>query len=389
MPSVGVYVHVPFCERICPYCDFAVVAARPLRAAEQSRYVAALQSELVARAGPYGGRELASLYLGGGTPSLLEPAAVGEIVGAVRSRFRDVRDDCEITLEVNPGTLERERLPGFRAAGVNRLSIGVQSFDDEVLRKLGRAHRADEARATLRAARDAGFVNVSLDLIVGAPGGSPDQLGRDLDEIVAFAPEHVSSYELTIEAGTPFALAEARGQLVRAGEDEAIDALERIESVLAAAGLARYEISSYARPGFESRHNRRYWRREPVLGLGMGAWSSRVPDAAAPHGGRVSNPRSLAAYLDASEQDAATLGEPEPHDAATARAEAIFLGLRQIEGVSASSFEAEFGGPPRRYFGEQIETLTAQGLLVEEEGGDLRLSRRGRLLADAVASEFV
>ncbi|MEE2663035.1 MAG: radical SAM family heme chaperone HemW [Myxococcota bacterium] len=389
MTSVGVYVHVPFCERVCPYCDFAVVAARPLRSRDQTRYVAALRTELEARAAPYAERVLASLYLGGGTPSLLEPDAVAAIVDAVDAQFPESSGDCEVTLEVNPSTLERERLPGFRAAGVNRLSIGVQSFDDEVLRRLGRAHRAGEARATLRAARDAGFENLSLDLIFAAPGGSRDQLARDLDEVVSFGPEHVSTYELTIEPGTPFALAQARGQLARAGEDETIAALERIESVLGAAGLVRYEISSHARAGFESRHTRRYWRREPVLGLGMSAWSSLVATPEAPHGGRVSNPRSLAAYLEAVEAGDPSAGSSELHDAATARCEAMFLGLRQREGIRARAFEAEFGAPPRAFFGQQIETMCDQGLLEERDRGDLRLSPRGWLLADTVASYFV
>jgi oxygen-independent coproporphyrinogen-3 oxidase len=389
MTNVGVYVHVPFCERVCPYCDFAVVAARPLHATDQSRYVAALLCELDARAAPYAGRALASVYLGGGTPSLLEPDAVEVILGAVKSRFPDSAGEAEVTLEVNPSTLERERLPGFRAAGVNRLSIGVQSFDDDVLRRLGRAHRAGEARATLQAARDAGFDNLSLDLIFAAPGGSQAQLARDLDEVVAFGPEHVSTYELSIEAGTPFALAEARGQLARADEDETIEALERIESVLGAAGLARYEISSHARAGFESRHNRRYWRREPVLGLGMSAWSSLVPTSSAPYGGRVANPRSLSAYLDGMEAGGLPAREEELHDAATARCEAMFLGLRQLDGIRVSAFEAEFGAPPRTFFPQQITTLCDAGLLEERNHGDLRLSRRGRLLADTVASYFV
>ena len=175
--SVGVYVHVPFCERVCPYCDFAVVAARPLEPSVEARYVEALVRELALRAGPFDGLALASVYLGGGTPSLLSVASVERIVGAVRERFAArVGAAPEITLEVNPSTLERARLGGFRAAGVNRLSIGVQSFDDAMLKRLGRAHRARDAHATLSAARAAGFENVSLDLIVGGPGATRAQL---------------------------------------------------------------------------------------------------------------------------------------------------------------------------------------------------------------------
>ena len=383
------YVHVPFCERVCPYCDFAVVAARPLQRSEQSRYLAALELELDRCVEPYAGRALASVYLGGGTPSLLQPEAVASILEGVHRRFPEALDDCEITLEVNPSTVERERLPGFREAGINRLSIGVQSFDDEVLRRLGRAHRADQARATLRAARAAGFDNLSLDLIFAAPGGSPDQLARDLDEMVAFGPEHVSTYELTIEPGTPFALADSRGQLARPGEEQTIAALAQIESVLGAAGLARYEISSHARPGFESRHNRRYWRREPVLGIGLGAWSSLPKSRGAPQGGRLANQRLLPAYLEALEAGGPATVREERHDSPTARSEALFLGLRQLDGIEAAAFEAEFGAPPRAFFGAEIEALLREGLLDECSQGDLRLSPRGRLLADSVAAYFV
>ena len=394
MEPVGVYIHVPFCERVCPYCDFAVVAARPLRPRDEDRYVTALVSELERRAPDYAGRSLASVYFGGGTPSLLQPDSVARVVQAVRSIFpaaaaAEAEVGCEITLEVNPSTLERQRLPSFRSAGVNRLSIGVQSFDDVVLRRLGRAHRARDARETLAAARVAGFDNISLDLILLAPGGSARQLERDLDELIAFGPEHVSTYELTVEAGTPFALADARGQLERPGEEAAIASLEAVEARLGAAGIERYEISSHARSGFESRHNRRYWRREPVLGIGMSAWSSLPPSTRSPQGGRLANQRLLEAYLAAIEAGESAVSHEERHDAQTARSEAVFLGLREVLGVRAASFEREFGGPPRAFFSAAIDALVEQGLLDEALEGDLRLTRRGLLLADSVAARFV
>jgi len=389
--TVGVYLHVPFCERVCPYCDFAVVAARPLSPSDEARYVGALRVELERRAGCYAGLALSSLYLGGGTPSLLSPESVAALVGAVRSAFPATGrgEVCEVTLEVNPSTVEQERLPGFRAAGVNRLSVGVQSFDDEVLRRLGRAHRAAVARSTLAAARDAGFRNVSVDLIFGAPGGSASQLERDLAELAAFGPEHVSTYELTVEAGTPFALAAARGQLAPPGDEAVVAALERIESRLAAAGLTRYELSNHARPGFESRHNQRYWRREPVLGLGASAVSSLPRTAAAPHGGRASNLRSLPGYLAAIESAGEAVAEAEEHEPPTARLEAVFLGLRHVAGLAAEPFAEEFGAPPRAFFADQIDGLRAEGLLLEDSLGGLRLSAKGRLLADTVAERFV
>jgi oxygen-independent coproporphyrinogen-3 oxidase len=387
--TVGLYLHVPFCERICPYCDFAVVAARPLGAPAEERYVAALLAELERRRPDFGGRTLASVYLGGGTPSLLRPASVARLVAAARAAFAP-REEVEVTLEVNPSTLERERLPGFLAAGVTRLSVGVQSFDDAVLKRLGRAHRADEARRTLEAARRAGFGNLSLDLIFGVPGQDRAALRRDLAELVGFAPEHVSAYALTVEAGTPYALAAARGSLALPAEDESAAMMEDVGEALERAGLARYEISSFARPGFESRHNRRYWEREPVLGLGVGAVSSEPAGEGAPFGLRRRNPRDLAAYLERVEAGRTAADEPpELLDARTARAEAAFLALRTRAGLDARRFAAEFGASPRDVFGAAIAELTRAGLLEEGEEGDLRLTPRGVMIADTVSEQFV
>jgi oxygen-independent coproporphyrinogen-3 oxidase len=386
--SVGVYLHVPFCERICPYCDFAVVAARPLSARREQRYLAALLRELEARRAAFAGRSLASLYLGGGTPSLLRPESVAELILAVRSVFAS-QPRVEVTLEVNPSTLERARLPGFRAAGVTRLSLGVQSFDDTVLRRLGRAHRGEEARATLAACRETGFDALSLDLIFAAPGQTLAGFERDLDEAIGFRPDHVSAYELTIEPGTPFAAAAARGRLERPDEERVLAMQELAEARLRGAGLRRYEISNYARPGFEAVHNRRYWERRPVLGLGVGAFSTDPAGPEAPYGLRRANRRGLDAYLECVEAGvSAEAGPPERLDAATARGEAIFLGLRS-GGVDAARFQGEFGEPPRFFYREQIESLASSGLLEEGPGGDLALTPRGRQLADHVSMHFV
>jgi oxygen-independent coproporphyrinogen-3 oxidase len=386
--TVGVYLHVPFCERVCPYCDFAVVAVRQLSAERERRYLAALLRELEARRGVFAGRRLASLYLGGGTPSLLRPESVAELVTAVRGVFAG-EARVEITLEVNPSTLERERLPGFRAAGVTRLSLGVQSFDDTVLRRLGRAHRAEEARATLAACRETGFDALSLDLIFAAPGQTLAGFERDLAEAIGFRPDHVSAYELTLEPGTPFAEAAARGRLARPDEEVALAMQELAEARLREAGLRRYEISNYARPGFEAVHNRRYWERRPVLGLGVGAFSTDPPAPEAPFGVRRANRRELAGYLDCIESGrCAESGPAERLDAATARGEAIFLGLRS-GGVDAARFEGEFGAPPRCFYRAQIEELAGSGLLREAGSGDLELTARGRQLADQVCMHFV
>jgi oxygen-independent coproporphyrinogen III oxidase len=386
--TVGVYFHVPFCQRICPYCDFPVVAARRLAPEAEAAVVAGLARELEVRQPAFAGRVLASVYLGGGTPSLLAPEAVARLVASARAAFVPGKR-VEVTLEVNPSTVERARLPAFREAGVNRVSVGVQSFDDTLLRRLGRAHRAGEARATLEAARRAGFDDVSLDLIFGVPGQDLAALHRDLDAALAFAPEHVSAYTLSVEAGTPYARAVARGRLVPPGEDDAAAMLEALRARLAAAGLPAYEISSYAQPGREAVHNRRYWARRPVLGVGMGAWSLDPPAEGAPFGVRRGNERSLEAWLARLARRPAEPPLADVLDAATARGEAAFLALRTAEGLRAAAFEVEFGAPPRAFFGASIEALCAAGLLEERPGGDLRLLERGVLLADTVAAHFV
>lgn len=387
-PTVGVYVHIPFCDRVCPYCDFAVVGGGVSPEMEE-RYVDALLAELALRDAAFAGRRLASLYLGGGTPSLLRPSSVVRIVEGVSARFAPASSSPEITLEVNPSTLERSRLPGFRDAGVNRVSVGIQSFDDLVLKRLGRAHAADEGRRSLAATREAGFENVSLDLIFAAPGQSREALDTDLRATAAFAPEHVSIYELVVEEGTPFALAEQRGQLVRADSDEAADMVEAIDGALAAAGLERYELTNYALLGRESVHNQRYWRREPVLGLGVGAWSSEPARNEAPHGSRSQNTRSLGDYLDRLGRGETAIVETEVHDPATARGEAVFLALRCRRGLSADRFRQWFGASPRDFYADAIDRLGADGLLDESEAGDLRLTERGRMLADLVGQRFV
>jgi oxygen-independent coproporphyrinogen-3 oxidase len=348
--------------------------------------VDALLCELASRREDFAGRRLASLYLGGGTPSLLQPASVARIVEAVCRAFPGA-GPLEVTLEVNPSTVERERLPGFRAAGVGRLSVGVQSFDDVTLRRLGRAHRAEEAHRTLAACRETAFESLSIDLIVAAPGQRMTGLDADLDALLAYTPDHVSCYELTVEAGTPFATAAARGQLARPSEEEALAMLERVETRLAAAGYHRYELSNYARPGAEALHNRRYWERRPVLGLGLSAVSTDPPTRPHPFGVRRQNPRDLASYLE--QVECGTSPPAEVLDAPTARGEAAFLALRTARGLEAAGFAAEFGGPPRRYFAAAIEQLVAARLLDEDPAGNLRLTPDGRMLSDSVFEHFV
>ena len=385
--SLGVYLHVPFCERVCPYCDFAVVATRRLSEADEDRYVAGLLAELAGRRALFEGRPLDTLYFGGGTPALLRPASIARLMAALRGAFPGA--PREVTLEANPSTLERERLPGFRAAGVDRLSLGVQSFDDLTLKRLGRAHRSEEVQHTLAAARAAGFDNISLDLIVGAPGQTLPALERDLDAALAFGPEHLSAYALTLEAGTPFAVAAGDGRLVVPEDDLVAELLERVHARLEAAGLLRYEVSSWARPGRESQHNQRYWRRAPVLALGVGAHSTEPATPAAPFGARSANERSLGAWLARVEAGDCVPPEREVLGAATARGEAAFLALRTRRGLDATRFAAEFGAPPRAFFAAAIDPLCQDGLLRERVNGDLEPTEAAWLFADTLGAYFV
>jgi oxygen-independent coproporphyrinogen-3 oxidase len=390
--ELGVYFHVPFCERICPYCDFAVVRAPVLARDREDAFVAALIAEFERRLPAFGAGPLASVYFGGGTPSRLRADSIARVVEAVRAAVPASSEGVEVTLEVNPSTTERARLAAFRAAGVNRLSIGIQSFADATLKRLGRAHRGGEGRATFAAAREAGFANVSLDLLFAAPGQTHADLDADLDAFAACAPEHVSAYALTLEEGTPFERAVRAGKLALPEEDDVASMLERVAEHFAATGLARYEVSSFARAGRESRHNRRYWERRPVLGVGPGAWSSEAPRGDAPFGARRANARGLEVWQTRIEAgEAGAIDPPELLDARTARGETVFLALRTAGGLGAADFAAEFGAPPRAFYADAIDELVAAGLLIEDTAGqgDLRLSARGFLLSDSVFLRFV
>ncbi len=399
-PDLGLYLHLPFCERVCPYCDFAVVAAPRLDPARAADYRALLLRELAARRDAFADLPLETVYFGGGTPALFPPAEIERLLAAASDAFSG--SPGEVTLEANASARELARFSEFRAAGVTRLSLGAQAFSDETLKRLGaqaftdetlkrlgRGQSARDVARSLDAARAAGFLSVSVDLIFAAPGQRLADLGRELDLLATWAPEHVSIYELTIEAGTPFALADRRGQLDRADEDEIADMYALVGERLSAWGLERYEISNYAAPGRESQHNRRYWRRQPVLGLGLGAWSLDPPRPDAPFGVRPGNRRELSEYrADIATDNAAPLSR-EPLRAEQARAEAMFLGLRTREGVEALHFEKVFDRPPRAFFGAAIDACVREGLLFEDAHGNLHMSERGVLVADSVAARFV
>lgn len=380
--TTALYIHIPFCVRKCLYCAFTSWDDAPLAADE---YAALLLREMGLRAGVLAQPlRAATLYLGGGTPSLLEPRLVGSIIdGAVRL-FR-LDPGAEITLEANPGTVTAASLAGYQTAGVNRLSLGVQSLDDRMLARLGRVHTARQAREAFALARRAGFDNIGIDLIHGLPGQDPEHWRDQLRQAVALRPDHISAYGLTVEEGTPLARLEEKGVLMLPDEEEAAAMFEETAEILAAAGYEQYEIANFALPGCRSRHNQVYWRRGNYLGFGAGAHSFlREPFP----GLRWHNPDDLGGYGDSLR--AGTVPEIDRTFVAErdARAEWLFLGLRMLDGVEEERFREEFGVPLAEIHGGAVEELLAVGLLIRE-GGRLRLSRRGVILSNRVFGAFL
>ncbi|MBT1073893.1 radical SAM family heme chaperone HemW [Geobacter grbiciae] len=380
--TAALYIHIPFCVRKCLYCAFASTDEAPLATGE---YAALLLREMALRAAALASPLRATtLYLGGGTPSLLEPDLVGNIIDCATRLFR-LDPAAEITLEANPGTVTADSLAGYRTAGVNRLSLGVQSLDDRMLVRLGRVHTAQEAKDAFALARRAGFDNIGIDLIHGLPGQSLDHWRDQLRMAAALRPEHISAYGLTVEEGTPFARQEDQGELTLPDEDDAAAMFEETSEILAAAGYEQYEIANFALPGCRSRHNQVYWRRGNYLGFGAGAHSFlREPFP----GLRWRNPDDLGTYgcplADGvlPETDITLLAEED------AMAEWLFLGLRMLEGIEEARFREEFCRPLMEIHGTAIEGLNAAGLLVRE-GGRLRLTRRGVILSNRVFAAFL
>jgi len=369
----GVYVHLPFCPYICPYCDFAKWTWDDARAA---RYLAALRAE-IAQAVQV---DAATLFFGGGTPTTYDGETIAALIAAVRVRMHLPRE-AEVTVEANPDPSLPERLGALHAAGVNRLSIGVQSFEPAELRVLGRRHSPSDVARAVAAARAAGFGNLSLDLIFGVPGQTETGWERSLDQALALEPEHISCYGLTIEAGTPYAIWYAREP--GAFADDTLEARLYALAIarLGDAGFEHYEISNWARPGFRCRHNAGYWRNDPYLGLGVGAASYLG-------GVRSVHTRELDAYIEAALAGTTIPGEAERLEGAARSGEAIMLALRTAEGVDTTAFRERYGIDVLETYGSVVDDLVAGGMLVAG-GGALRLTERGRFVANDVCGAFL
>jgi oxygen-independent coproporphyrinogen III oxidase len=379
MKFAGIYIHIPFCRSRCSYCDFAT-GMYESAAAEQ--YVGALTEEISRWAEVEHPERVDTVYFGGGTPSLLTPAQIGEILKAVHGRF-DLRDDAEITLEINPGdggtsaAVRHQTLSGFRSLGINRASFGAQTFDDRELKQLGRTHDSNDIRTTFQRLRDAGFSNINFDLIAGLPGQKLSGWKRNLDEALKQGPEHLSLYLLDVHEGTPLADQIRRGMRPAPDDDLAAEMYAMMIEQVTAAGYQHYEISNFCLPGSESRHNTKYWTGAPYYGFGCSAHSydgARL---------RWANERDAANYVQLIDKNESPIVERTDLDEDAARSETIFLGLRLMRGIDLQNYRARFGKDLRAEYNGELARLREAGL-IEIDEGLLRLTTRGALLSNEV-----
>lgn len=381
---LSLYLHIPFCRTRCNYCAFTTYAGlEPLIAP----YIQALADE-IRTVGGARRMPVRTLYFGGGTPSLLAPEQLGQVLDALHRVFA-IAPDAEISLEANPGTVTRDSLWALRAAGINRLSLGVQSTKARELALLGRRHTSSEAREALAWARGAGFDSISLDLIYGLPGQMLDDCQATIETALGWEPDHISLYALSVEEGTPLHHRIAQGEIPAPDPDAAADMYEWAGERLERAGLAQYEISNWAVPGHECRHNLTYWRNGDFLGFGAGAHG-------AAEGCRCWNVPGVEEYITRMARGkrhdfplSPALEACERIDRPTAMAETVILGLRLVrEGMKGSAFEGRFGCSLDEVYGPIIEELTALGL-IERTAGGIRLTRRAYLVSNQVFVRFL
>jgi len=376
MRGSGLYIHVPFCERKCFYCDFYSVASRRV----EEDFLGALEREAGFRRVEWAGDTLfETLYIGGGTPSLLSISQLECLLLLVRRNFH-LAEDAEMTIEVNPGTVTEEWLRAAHGLGLNRLSIGAQSFDDGILRWLMRIHTSREAVRTCKDARRSGFTNLSLDLIYSLPGLSIDVWERTLRKAVELAPEHISAYSLIVEPGTSLEESVRSGEVEMPGDDAEALSFEFTVDYLAAAGYEQYEVSNYAKRGFRSRHNVNYWERKPYLGLGPSAHSFR-------DGVRSWNVPLLDEYIRTLQEGTLPVAGEERLTAAEEMEEIIFLGMRQGK-IDLREIEARFNIAAERRWVDRFREWEGLGLIRLDEGRVL-LTRKGLLMAEELAERLV
>lgn len=369
---IEIYIHIPFCVKKCDYCDFLSGPSGP---EEQRAYVQALLREIDAVTEGKG-RSVSSIFIGGGTPSVLDERFIGEILNKVKEKF-NLQEDAEITIEVNPGTADSQKLQAYRHYGINRLSIGLQSSDDRELKILGRIHNYEQFLETYKEARQAGFDNINIDLMSAIPDQTYEGWQKNLRTVAELEPEHISAYSLIIEEGTPF----ASRKLNLPDEDTEYNMYEVTAQILKEYGYEQYEISNYAKEGRACRHNVGYWIRQDYLGFGLGASSLYGKE-------RFSNTSDRRKYLENSSSPE-LIREKEPTlTTEDEMAEFMFLGLRMTRGIVKADFEHIFGCRIEQIYGEVLKKYESMGLLVEKDGR-VFLSREGIHVSNLVMAEFL
>lgn len=375
MRDLSLYLHIPFCERKCRYCDFLSYSASE---ADKEAYTALLLSEIKKRSFSYKEHQVVSVFIGGGTPSILKLNAIERIIKELNQDFIFVKTP-EITIEVNPGSVTADKLFAYRQAGINRLSIGLQSTDDKELQTLGRIHDYAAFCRTYEMARKTGFSNVNIDIMSAIPGQTVDSYRKTLENVLALEPEHISAYGMILEEGTWFY--EHREELPFLTEEEDRLLYQLTGEMLAAYGYNRYEISNYAKAGYECVHNKVYWQRGDYVGFGLGA-ASMVNDV------RWHNKRTYREYSDALQNVPAGMDDNIQHLTREEQMEEfMFLGLRLMEGVAKSAFYKKFGVPMETVYGETLTKLEKDGLLLA--GDSVRLTPYGIDVSNYVMAQFL
>ena len=377
MDPIGLYLHIPYCLHKCGYCDFN---SHNIDEAEMESYVKALLIEMEHYARQAANPRVATIFFGGGTPTTLAFADLARLLEACHKYF-EVDPAAEITCEANPATIPQSDLRQLRDAGFNRLSVGVQSFDPDELQRLERVHTVDEVYLTVERARQAGFDNLSLDLMFGLPGQTAKLWKSNLQKAMALEPDHISAYNLTIEPGTVFHKQQEQGQLKMPPDDFQRELYEIAIDTLTGAGYGHYEISNYAKPEKQCRHNLIYWNNGEYLGLGAGASSGL-------NGKRIKNENLPARYIKHINETATAVASREIPDRRQRMGETVMLGLRLRAGFQLAAFERQFGVLFNEAFGDTVTRLEGMGL-IELRGGRAALTREGLFLADSVIVEFI
>ncbi len=367
------YVHIPFCKSKCRYCDFNSYAGCEKHIAP---YFSALFKDISRYGKEYGDHFFDTVYFGGGTPSYAGAENIARTIWELGEKFA-ISEKTEITVECNPGTIDYEGFRVLKSAGVNRISLGFQAADDKMLEKLGRIHTVADAKSAVLDAQRAGIENISLDLMYGLPDMALEDAAEWIDYMTALNPAHISTYALKVEEGTPF----ANMDLNLPDDDLCADMYEKIVEVLAEKGYLRYEISNFAKPGWESRHNLKYWNYAHYLGLGAGAHSFM-------NGKRFSNECNLEKFIDLAEKGESTIADAVELDITDQMSEFMFLGLRTAKGVSMAEFENRFGKSAKEIFGEPIKKHLENGFLIKKDGY-LCLSEKGFFVSNAILCDFV